>query len=266
MDDETLSQLITAYSDQMKKLKSTGLQESGWMDYLLRSANQFVLGNFSHDTTLLGTAAQLGAGLFDLDLPMDIRDLTYDLANWEWSEDHLNQTAIDAVGLLPFIGAMKYFDEGAELAGSMDEIADLTRGAGKLDDVIDSTDELIEGAEKIVKNLKPQNLMDELAQSGVKYTPDDMVMVTKTPDGKLIWLESGNSESGLQHIVDGHAADFTNRGINDIPSFINRALQETPVKTGANEAGPYAEYLINGSKYKVAYGTNGYIVSFYPIK
>jgi hypothetical protein len=38
-----------------------------------------------------------------------------------------------------------------------------------------------------------------------------------------------------------------------------------PVKAGVNKAGPYAEYLIDGSKYRVVYGTNGYVVSFFPI-
>ncbi len=108
--------------------------------------------------------------------------------------------------------------------------------------------------------------MDELANSGVKYNPDDVVMVTKTPDGKIMWLENGNSSSGLQHINDGHAADFANRGVNDIPGFLNKTLQETPVKTGMTNSGPFAEYLIDGKMYKVGYGTNGYIVSFYPIK
>ena len=125
---------------------------------------------------------------------------------------------------------------------------------------------LPKGAGNAVKNLKPQNLMDELAQSGVKYTPDNVVMVTKTHDGKLMWLEKGDSSAGLQHIVDGHASDFANRGINDIPDFLNSTLQEMPVKTGISKAGPYAEYLINGKMYRVGYGTNGFVVSFYPIK
>ena len=107
--------------------------------------------------------------------------------------------------------------------------------------------------------------MDELASSGVRHNVEDVISVTKTPDGKLVWLEKGNASSGLQHIVDGHASHFTNRGVNNIPEFLNRTLQETPIKTGMTKAGPYAEYLIDGSKYKVAYGTNGYVVSFYPI-
>jgi len=30
--------------------------------------------------------------------------------------------------------------------------------------------------------------------------------------------------------------------------------------------GPFADYLVDGNIYRVAYGTNGFIVSFYPIK
>ena len=128
-----------------------------------------------------------------------------------------------------------------------------------------STQNVTKGAGKTVKNLKPQNLMDELTQSGVKYTPDGVITVTKTPDGKLMWLEKGNSSSGLQHIIDGHATDFSNKGINDIPNFLNKTLQNRPVNTGAGAAGPFADYLIDGSKYRVVFGTNGYVVSFFPI-
>ena len=113
--------------------------------------------------------------------------------------------------------------------------------------------------------LKPQNLVDELSKSGVKYNADDVVMVTKAADGKLMWLEKGNDSSGLKHITDGHAVDFSNRGISDIPEFLNRVLQKKPIKTDATKAGPYAEYLIDGKRYRVVYGTNVYIVSFYPI-
>ena len=114
-------------------------------------------------------------------------------------------------------------------------------------------------------NLKPQGLMDELAKSGVKYNPDNVVMVTKTADGKLLWLENGNASAGLKDIVNGHAADFTAKGISDIPSFLNQTIQNTPINTGMGAGGPFADYLINGSTYRVAYGINGFIVSFYPI-
>lgn len=107
--------------------------------------------------------------------------------------------------------------------------------------------------------------MRELADSGVKYNVDDVVMVTKTPEGKLLWLEKGNDSAGLKHIVNGHATDFAAKGVEDIPSFLNEVLKTDAVKVGSGVKGPFAEYIVNGTRYRVAYGTNGYIVSFYPI-
>lgn len=48
--------------------------------------------------------------------------------------------------------------------------------------------------------------MEELANSGVKYNPDDVVMITKIPDRKLLWLEKGNANAGLKHIIEKHTA------------------------------------------------------------
>ncbi len=146
-------------------------------------------------------------------------------------------------------------------------IRSVIKGSDEVSEIAEQTikhgDELIQGAGK---SLKPQNLMDELAQSGVKYAPEDVVTVTKTPDGRLMWLENGNGSSGLKHILDGHATDFANRGINDIPGFLNKTLQETPFNIGKGIQGPFADFMINGSNYRIVYGTNGYVVTFFPIK
>ncbi len=68
----------------------------------------------------MGTAAQIGLGLLDLDLAADIRDLGYDITNWETTPEHIAQTALDVVGLLPLIGAIKYGDEIGALAKNAD--------------------------------------------------------------------------------------------------------------------------------------------------
>jgi len=122
-----------------------------------------------------------------------------------------------------------------------------------------------DGVAKGAGNLKPKHLMDELANSGVKYTPNDVIMVTKTSCGKLLWLEKGSNSAGLKHIVNGHAADFAAKGVTDIPSFLQQALQGTPINSGVGAKGPYMDFFVNGSTYRVVHGTNGFIVSFYPI-
>lgn len=109
------------------------------------------------------------------------------------------------------------------------------------------------------------DLLDELASSGVKYNPDDVIMVTKNVEGKLMWLEKGNSKAGLEHILAGHEEHFANKGIKDIPDFLQYLLNTEPLKIGSNKRGFFAEYVFANNKYRVAYGTNGFIVSFYPL-
>ena len=83
----------------------------GVEEYLKKSFNQLLLGNFTNDVTALGTVGQVGLGLLGADLPLDIRDISADFINWEWSWKHAGQTALDLVALLPIIGAVKYADE-----------------------------------------------------------------------------------------------------------------------------------------------------------
>ena len=123
--------------------KEGGRSAENNQSYLGKSLNQFLLGNYTDDVTALGTAGQVAAGFFDLDLPMDILDLTYDITNWESTPEHIGQTALDAIGLIPVIGMVKYGDEvGTLLKGigkNAEEIADVAKeaedvaaGAGKV--------------------------------------------------------------------------------------------------------------------------------------
>ena len=108
-----------------------------------------------------------------------------------------------------------------------------------------------------------RGLMEELENSGVKYTPENVMCIVKTPDGLLQWLETGKESSGWMHI-EKHATDFQRRGVDDLYSFLNEVLQTQPTERGIRPTGPYAVYEIDGKAYTLAYGKNGYIVSFYP--
>ena len=106
--------------------------------------------------------------------------------------------------------------------------------------------------------------MEELENSGVKYTPENVMYIVKTPDGMLQWLETGKESSGWMHILQKHEQNFSDQGIDDIYSFLSEVLQTRPTERGIRPTGPYATYMVDGKKYTLAYGKNGYIVSFYP--
>ena len=95
-------------------------------DYLIRSAECVVLGNFTDEVTVLGVGVQIVLGIFDLDLPCDIRDIIADIKNLAETDrvrwDLIGMLALDLIGLIPVIGALKYSDETAEAVASGEKL------------------------------------------------------------------------------------------------------------------------------------------------
>ena len=331
-------------------------------DYLIRSAECIVLGNFTDEVTVLGAAGQFAMGFFDLDLPCDIRDIIADIKNLAETDrvrwDLIGMLALDLIGLIPVIGALKYSDEVGTLfknAGKVSVVAEGADGVGavtrhadeagawlqgvKVFRYSDETAEAVASGEKLLKEsgtiyesfadmMSPEdakryldflengsregltsaelagvekadallvsrkveyedvwdlrnvgdalesglnsNLLDELANSGVKYNPEDIVAITKTADGKIVWLENGTDTAGLNHIITEHADDFLNKGITQeqIPDYVMNALENGKIVgyQGRGTGRPIYEFTYNGEIHKVAItvGNNGFIVGANP--
>ena len=331
-------------------------------DYLIRSAECIVLGNFTDEVTVLGAAGQFAMGFFDLDLPCDIRDIIADVRNLAQADeikwDMIAMLALDAIGLVPMIGALKYSDEYVTLFKNADKVSVVARSTdgagvlakhadeagawlhgGKVFRYSDETAEAVASGEKLLKEsqtvyesfadmMSPEdakryldflengsregltsaelagvekadallvsqkvgyedvwdlrnvgdalesglnsNLLDELANSGVKYNPEDIVAITKTADGKLVWLENGTDTAGLNHIITEHADDFLNKGITQeqIPDYVMNALENGKIVgyQGRGTGRHIYEFTYNGEIHKVAItvGNNGFIVGANP--
>ena len=79
----------------------------GDIEYLIK-------GNYYEGPVRLqGVALQILAGVSGADFPMDIRDIYYDVSNFEMNAEWWKSFAIDAVA--PMVGALKYTDEAALL-------------------------------------------------------------------------------------------------------------------------------------------------------
>ena len=122
-------------------------------------------------------------------------------------------------------------------------------------------------------------LISELKAKKVKFSVGDVKFVTRDKMGQIVWLEKGNSNAGLKHILDGngktpgHAADFQRAfGISrsEVPAYIEKVITNGTVvnnklKPIGNRMGYERTYYYNGEHYVVTgIGTNGYIVSAYP--
>ncbi|WP_245927563.1 hypothetical protein [Aphanothece hegewaldii] len=69
-------------------------------------------------------------------------------------------------------------------------------------------------------------LLSELRQLGIKHNQDQILKIAKKLDGTIIFLETGTSLSGLQHILENHGSDFLRRRIlrEQIPDLIIDAV------------------------------------------
>lgn len=93
------------------------IAETGYAigDYMYRSGEQVLLGNYSDEVTLLGTGGQIALGATGLDAIADVRDIYHGIENYEFSWAHNGQLTLDTLSLLPLVGAFKYADNVAIL-------------------------------------------------------------------------------------------------------------------------------------------------------
>ena len=174
-------------------------------DYLIRSAECVVLGNFTDEVTVLGVGVQIVLGIFDLDLPCDIRDIIADIKNLAETDrvrwDLIGMLALDLIGLIPVIGALKYSDEVGTLFKNAGKVSVVAEGAdgvgavarhadeagawlhgGKVFRYSDETAEAVASGEKLLK--ESQTVYESFADM---MSPDDAAKY-------LDFLENGSRE------------------------------------------------------------------------
>jgi filamentous hemagglutinin len=113
-------------------------------------------------------------------------------------------------------------------------------------------------------------MLDELAANGVKFTPQNVIATGKNANGQVVFLETGNTKSGLAHIIEEHGSQFAQMGISEaeIPSVVMKAVTEGKLigYQGSGTGRPIYEITINGQPQRIAVtvGSNGYIVGANP--
>ena len=117
-------------------------------------------------------------------------------------------------------------------------------------------------------------LISELKSKNVKISESDVKFVTRDKTGQIVWLEKGNASTGLQHIVTRHAKDFeVKHGISRLQIsdhlnniFSSGKVEYSRITNRRGRTGYERLYSYNGKYYlQTGVGTNGYIVSAYPI-
>ena len=204
---DTHEQEQSAYEEELYEIETVWYKKmlDKAEDYLIRSAECIVLGNFTDEVTLLGVAGQITLGILDLDLPCDIRDIIADVRNLAKADeikwDMIAMLALDLIGVIPVIGALKYSDEIGTLFKNADKVSVVARstdGAGvlakhadeagawlhgvKVFRYSDETAEAVASGEKLLK------------ESGTVYESFADMMSPEDAKRYLDFLENGSRE------------------------------------------------------------------------
>ncbi|SDZ63044.1 filamentous hemagglutinin, partial [Pseudomonas salomonii] len=120
------------------------------------------------------------------------------------------------------------------------------------------------------KSALNKSLLDELSAKGVKFTPENVVATARSPSGQVLFLETGNSKAGLQHIIEEHGSQFAQMGVSNaqIPGAVMKAVSEGKLVgyQGTGAGRPIYELTVNGQTQHIAVtvGGNGFIVGANP--
>ncbi|BAZ80689.1 hypothetical protein PN497_19580 [Sphaerospermopsis kisseleviana CS-549] len=121
-----------------------------------------------------------------------------------------------------------------------------------------------------MNNDEKSALLAELAQLGIKHNSEKIVRIAKKADGKIVFLEEGNTQAGLQHILEEHSSQFADQGIgsDQIPDAIITAITEGKIigYQGRKNTRIIYEVNFNSKTHYIAVtvSNNGYIVGANP--
>ncbi|KQW12834.1 ricin-type beta-trefoil lectin domain protein [Streptomyces sp. Root369] len=124
---------------------------------------------------------------------------------------------------------------------------------------------------KIARGTLDPKLLERLNDAGVKFSRADTIWVAEyaKPGVPLAWLEKGDVNKGLIHVVFRHAGEFATKGVRveDIPALLKTTLTEG-TRVGTDKGGrPIFEVVFQGKTQRLAVtvGDNGFVVGANPV-
>ena len=164
-------------------------------NYVWKSIVKFVLGEYdeNNNITVLSFAANIITGLFDLDLPLDIRDLVYDVQHWGEGDNFGFYFALDCVALLPVIGVVKYFKYADDVADGVKDLGKVIETGSEAEKTIDNINDAVDNSKDLGKVIKNGT---EINYSKNSVISDEM---------KKKILEGKRKKESSQVVIGGHS-------------------------------------------------------------
>lgn len=163
-------------SERLNDLRDWG-KSAG--EYTWKSITKFVFGDYSDDNiTALSFVGNIVTGIFGVDLPLDVRDLVYDIQHWGEKDNFGLYFALDVVALLPVIGTLKYCkyaDDVADGAKDLGKILEAGGDAGKTTDtVMDSVDDVTDIGKKADTVTDAGKIAEDIPKKPLSELPENV--------------------------------------------------------------------------------------------
>ncbi len=164
--------------------------KEAWKEYVSDSVDRILFGKYTDNGNLLGSAGELAIAFTGVDFVQDIRDLSHDILFWETSWEHIGETTLDGIGLIPVIGMFAKSDEIFTVCKRSDDLYEIRK---------------VKGLEKIVNTAEGLKYLPKAAE--VVNTAKD---VMKSYSTYLYWKVMDTLDG-----VNGYRLAFAGTGIYD---------------------------------------------------
>jgi len=193
-------------ADRLNDIKDWG---NSAKDYVWKSVTKFVLGDYSGDNiTALSFAGNIATGIFDVDLPLDVRDLVYDVQHWGEGDNFGLYFALDVVALLPVIGVVKYCkyaDDVADGAKDLGKVLDAASDAGKytdqIVDVADDAKDFGKAVDSVTDAGKVADDVSDVSKNLEKITPSKAIDAEAKPRGPKTKIRDNMNEENIRSLT-----------------------------------------------------------------
>ena len=209
-----------------------GFSSSGKVEvYLSRSIKAFMLGDYSDESqTLLSLSGSLAAGIFDVDLPLDVRDAIYDLSHWNELEHPWRRIGIDAVAFIPVIGALKYTDEAADIIKRADDVADILDGAGDAARQLDNVGNAARQVDNVSDAAKVADDVGDAAHDVVRSG-----VLAQTQVDEILALPKGARPDPSTYLPDS----YINSHLDEFEGGVTKIMSNAPTGTVGPPSGTF---------------------------
>jgi len=186
---------------------------------------------------------QMLSGFFGIDLPMDIRDLVYDITHKDSIPDYKKRILLDIIAFAPVIGDLKYINKASRLGKGIngelnifDEASDAFKNADEVGDGIADASKRTEKAERPSWRQSEKDAAKDYPnyESQVSYKKMDDDTIQKVSYGTKGSVRPDYYKNGYSvDIKNYNVTTFNGRNnlIRNIEKQFQQRMQNLPINT-----------------------------------